>query len=438
MKVKLKIEQKWLSVERSSMEKMKRDYETWATRTLEKAKAAEDLSRLREVFYELGDRWEWDQATGEWLSSGEPLDTVGLVLRLPGIEEGKERYAVYAVMAYSKGLTEQFDHLGDKERVIIERDVETNHLKVWSTTGHGMVDLFPTDLDSYNSIREILKSCYLVAQPGDHALRLELPPADDDILALVQFIWRLAGGHKTYRLKEFDLLTMEELEQVLDFDFNRYAAAVIQLERKWKELNTGVAGAAQEAIIDRIPDHIERRNEETLRRVEGLLHELWFTPPWRQRRAIRLVYEDLKTEPTLTALEKALLPYVEELQAALNDLIEKAEYLKWKSVIDKKEFARSGIFQGLDLSNLAKQAFAVALEDILKEHTLAYIAYPERATMKDKILRKLFGLIVLPTRLLSSFKESLLGVFRGIRQKVKTPTNDDTQDDDEKESPSLK
>lgn len=438
MKVKLKIEQKWLSVERSSMEKMKRDYETWATRTLEKAKAAEDLSRLREVFYELGDRWEWDQATGEWLSSGEPLDTVGLVLRLPGIEEGKERYAVYAVMAYSKGLTEQFDHLGDKERVIIERDVETNHLKVWSTTGHGMVDLFPTDLDSYNSIREILKSCYLVAQPGDHALRLELPPADDDILALIQFIWRLAGGYKTYRLKDFDLLTMEDLEQVLDFDFNRYAAAVIQLERKWKELNTGVAGAAQEAIIDRIPDHIERRNEETLRRVEGLLHELWFTPPWRQRRAIRLVYEDLKTEPTPTAVEKALLPYVEELQAALNDLIEKAEYLKWKSVIDKKEFARSGIFQGLDLPNLAKQAFAVALEDILKEHTLAYIAYPERATMKDKILRKLFGLIVLPTRLLSSFKESLLGVFRGIRQKVKPPTNDDTQDDDEKESPSLK
>ncbi|MGM0686240.1 MAG: hypothetical protein ACQET3_04680, partial [Promethearchaeati archaeon] len=190
--------------------------------------------------------------------------------------------------------------------------------------------------------------------------------------------------------------------------------------------------------MDRIPDHIERRNEETLRRVEGLLHELWFTPPWRQRRAIRFVYEDLKTEPTPTALEKALLPYVEKLQAALNDLIEKAEYLKWKSVIDKKEFARSGIFQGLDLSNLAKQAFAVALEDILKEHTLAYIAYPERATMKDKILRNLFGLIVLPTRLLSSFKESLLGVFRGIRQKVKTPTNDDTQHDDEKESPSLK
>ncbi|MFO7836762.1 MAG: hypothetical protein R6V83_08910 [Candidatus Thorarchaeota archaeon] len=438
MKVKLKIEQKWLSVEQSSMEKMKRDYETWATRTLEKAKAAEDLSRLREVFYELGDRWEWDQATGEWLSSGEPLDTIGLVLRLPGIEEGKERYVVYAVMAYSKGLTEQFDHLGDKERVIIERDVETNHLKVWSTTGHGMVDLFPTDLGGYNSIREILESCYLVAQPGDHALRLELPSADDDVLALVQFIWRLAGGHKTYRLKEFDLLTMEDLEQILDFDFNRYAAAVIQLERKWKGLNTGVAGVAQEAIMDRIPDHIERRNEETLRRVEGLLHELWFTPPWRQRRAIRFVYEDLKTEPTPTALEKALLPYVEELQAALNDLIEKAEYLKWKSVIDKKEFARSGIFQGLDLSNLAKQAFAVALEDILKEHTLAYIAYPERATMKDKILRNLFGLIVLPTRLLSSFKESLLGVFRGIRQKVKTPTNDDTQHDDEKESPSLK
>lgn len=434
MKVKLKIDQKWLSVERSSMEKMKRDYETWATRTLEKAKAAEDLSRLREVFYELGDRWEWDQATGEWLSSGEPLDAVGLVLRLPGIEEGKERYAVYTVMAYSKGLTDQFDHLGDKERVIIERDTETNHLKCWSTTGHGMVDLFPTDLGSYDSLREILESCYLVAQPGDHALRLELPPADDDILALTQFMWRLAGGHKRYKLKEFDLLTMEDLEQVLDFDFNRYAHAVVMLERKWKEIDAGVAGAAQEVILDRIPDHIEQRNKETLRVIEGLLHELWFTPPWRQRGAIRAIHEELKTEPTPTTVEKELLPYLEELQSALEDLIEKAEYLKWKSVIDKKEFARSGIFRGLDLSNLAKQAFAVALEDVLKEHTLAYIAYPERATMKDKILRKLFGLIVLPTRLLSSFKEAILSTFRNIRSKPKMATNVDTQQAGEEES----
>ncbi|MBD3158079.1 MAG: hypothetical protein GF309_04760 [Candidatus Lokiarchaeota archaeon] len=425
MKVKLKIDQKWLSVERSSMEKMKRDYETWATRTLEKAKAAEDLSRLREVFYELGDRWEWDQATGEWLSSGEPLDAVGLVLRLPGIEKGKERYAVYAVMAYSKGLTDQFDHLGDKERVIIERNLETNHFKCWSTTGHGMVDLFATDLGGYDSLIDILESCYLVAQPGDHALRLELPPADDEVLALAQFMWRLAAGHKTYRLKEFDLLTMEDLEEILDFDFNRYAAAVIELERKWSELSTGVAGIAQEAVLDRIPDHIERRNEETLRKVEGLLHELWFTPPWRQRSAIRAVYEDLKTEPTPTDLETVLLPYLEELQSALEDLVEKAEYLKWKSVIDKKEFARSGIFRGLDLSNLAKQAFAVALEDVLKEHTLAYIAYPERATMKDKILRKLFGVIVLPTRLLTSFKEALLGVVKKIGAKIRGSSSRD-------------
>ncbi|MHA2223063.1 MAG: hypothetical protein ACXAAO_13550, partial [Candidatus Thorarchaeota archaeon] len=166
MKVKLKIETQWLELERKSMSKMKMDYEAWEQETLKKAKDAQDLRGLREVFYQLGDRWEFDQATGAWLGSGEPLDTVGLILKMPGLELNRERYVLYAVMAYSKGLTQKFDHLGDKERIIVERDTETGRMSVWSTTGHGAMDILPSDLSSFKTLESALETCTLVAQPG--------------------------------------------------------------------------------------------------------------------------------------------------------------------------------------------------------------------------------------------------------------------------------
>ena len=66
------------------MNKMLRSYEQWERETLKKAQEAVDLRSLREVFYELGDKWEYDQATGAWLSEGKPLDAVGMILKMPG------------------------------------------------------------------------------------------------------------------------------------------------------------------------------------------------------------------------------------------------------------------------------------------------------------------------------------------------------------------
>ncbi|MGY5876848.1 MAG: hypothetical protein RTU30_13955, partial [Candidatus Thorarchaeota archaeon] len=189
MKVKLKVDPRWLKLEQRSMSKMKKDYETWSAETLRKAQDAKDLRSLREVFYQLGDRWEWDQTTGDWLSKGEPLDAVGLILRMPGIEPNKERFVVYAVMAYSKGLTDQFDHLGDKERIIIERDTETGKMLAWSTTGHGAMDIWPINLSHFASLEDALKSGYLVAQPGDHALRIEIPTNKEGSWFLGARLW---------------------------------------------------------------------------------------------------------------------------------------------------------------------------------------------------------------------------------------------------------
>jgi hypothetical protein len=386
------------------MSKMKRDYEDWERETLKKAKDAQDLRGLREVFYELGDRWEFDQATGAWLSRGEPLDTVGLILKMPGLEPAKERFVLYAVMAYSKGFTHTFDHLGDKERIIVEHDKETGKLSVWSTTGHGAMDLYPTDLTTFKTIENALKSSYLVAQPGDHALRVETPHSTGFIDFITKRLWEIAGGNTEFSVKEIDVLTARDIEESLDFKFNRYATSVVELDRIWRKLSGGAVEKAKEKVLDKIPDHIEERDKKTLRKVEGLLHLLWFHPPTQQMVVIGKLHDELASEPTPTEIQKILVPYLGELAYSLTDITEKAKYLKWKSVLERKEFRESDVFKGLDLNAMAKEAFIVALEDILKEHTLAYIGYPERATMKDKVLRVLLSSLILPMRLGSSFK----------------------------------
>ena len=410
------------------------NYEQWERETLKKAQEAVDLRSLREVFYELGDRWEFDQATGAWLSEGEPLDAMGLVLKMPGLESTKERYVLYAVMAYSKGFTQQFDHLGDKERIIIEHDTNTGRLTAWSTAAHGIMDLVPTDLSSFTSIEDALQTCFLVAQPGDHALRIECSESSSVFDLVTKRLWEIAGGITTFDVKSIDVLTSNDIEEKLDFKFHRYAKSIVELDRVWRDLSGGTVDKAKEKVLDKIPDHIEERNRKTLRKIEGLLHVLWFKPPSEQLPSIEKMYKELSSEPTPTETQKALVPYIGEIAYSLGGLIEKAKYLKWKSVLDRKDFSSSDIFKDLDLTQLAKEAFIVALEDILREHPLSYIGYPEQATMKDKALRVLLGPLILPFRLFTSFREAL---FRWIGRLVPDKKEEATDDSEVSETEDL-
>ncbi|MHA3962846.1 MAG: hypothetical protein AM325_004825 [Candidatus Thorarchaeota archaeon SMTZ1-45] len=439
MKVKLKIETQWLELERKSMSKLLREYEQWERETLKKAQEAVDLRSLRDVFYELGDRWEFDQATGAWLSEGEPLDAVGLILKMPGLDSSKERYVLYAVMAYSKGFTQQFDHLGDKERIIVELDKRNNRLSAWSTAGHGVMDLFPIDLPSFTSIENALQSCFIVAQPGDHALRIECPECSNTIDFFTKRLWEIAGGITSFDIKSIDVLTPRDIEEYLDFKFNRYAKAVLELDRIWRELSGGAVDKAKEKVLDKIPDHIEERDRTTLRKIEGLLHVLWFKPPLKQMFAIEKMHHELSYEPTPTEVQKTLIPYIGELAYSLTDIIEKAKYLKWKSVVERKDFSSSDIFKSLDLTQLAKEALIVALEDILREHSLAYIGYPEKATMKNKILRFLLSPLILPFRLFTSFRAFLFNMIsrllplreKGLPNDSNIMENNESNEEDE-------
>ncbi|MFX1415634.1 MAG: hypothetical protein ACFFC0_02430, partial [Promethearchaeota archaeon] len=397
-------------------QKMLDEYRAWEMKTLKKAREAQDLRGLRDVFYELGDRWEWSHTAGAWLSTGEPLDTVGLVIRMPGLVPNKERYVVYAVMAYSKGFRDKFDHLGDKERIIIERDVDTGQILCWSTSGHGAMDVFPVDLSSLQSVENALDSCSLVAQPGDHALRLETPSERALMPWLARRLWEIAGGDMSFSVKRIDVLDWKDVEESLDFRFHRYASAVVELERVWTQLRGGTFRKAREVVLDQVPNHIESRVTETLRRIEGLLHILWFRPPAKQVKAVRTLYDEIGAEPTPTEAQREIQPYLGELLYSLTDILEKAKFLKWRSVLEKKEFSESDVFRKLELSSLAKEALGTVLEDILKDHTLAYIGYPERATLRAKIVRVFFGMAVLPVRLLFSFKRWITGaIVRRIR-----------------------
>jgi len=437
MKIKLKVESQWLELERKSMEKMKRNYMMWERATLKKAKDASDLGELRRIFYELGDRWEFDQATGAWLSGSEPLDTIGLILRIPGLRPNKERYVVYAVMAYSKGLTDQFDHLGDKERIIIERDTKSGNIQCWSTTGHGEMDLFPTDLTTFGSLDNALKSCKLIAQPGDHALRLEVPPSSGILNMILMRLWEIASGTQSYHTKDIDILTVDDIEQSLDFKFFRYANSIIELDKIWRHLSGGTVEWAKERVLDKIPDHVEERDKQTLRKIEGLLHVLWFRPACSQIRPVEMVYDELQSEPTPTDTQRTLIPYLGELAYALTDITEKAKYLKWKSVIDKQSFSKNEAFKDVTLTPLVQEAFAASLDDLLREHTLAYIGYPEKATMKNKFLRVIFSSIILPLRLFSSFRIAVWNLTRKIclplKEKITARSSSESIDSTERD-----
>ncbi len=423
MKVRMKVDKQWLDLEKRSLDKMRADYQRWESKTLQKAKEAKDLRGLREVFYQMGERWEWNQTTGSWLSGSTPVDAVGLVLRMPGLDDHKERYVVYTIMAYSKGMTRQFDHLGDKERVIVERDLRNGRIRGWSTTGHGELDILPTDLTPYGSLEGVLSSCALVVQPGDHALRIELPRESKSYWTLAQIVWSIANGFRSFQTKNIDVL--DSIEESFDFRLSRYVSAVMELERTWSNLRGSMAAHAREALVDRIRAQIEQKDRHALRETEGLLHILWFRPPALQLRHVERMHARLAAQAEPTETERILLVAVGELLSSLRDVVERAKYIKWRSVMDRESFGKSGAFAGVELSGFAAEAFAAALDDILREHSLSYIGYPERTTARQKTTRVLFGLLVLPARLVSEFVKvsriragTVLGGFRKLLRRA--------------------
>ena len=99
---------------------------------------------------------------------------------------------------------------------------------------------------------------------------------------------------------------------------------------------------------------------------------------------------------------------------------------------------KSDAFKEVELSPLVQEALAAALDDILREHTLSYIGYPEKATMKNKFMRVILGSVVLPLRLLSSFRIASLRTMHRLyltfKKRIGSEKSVESQEPAERES----
>jgi len=135
-----------------------------------------DLRELRQLLYEIGEDFEWEESTFQWLKKSKPYDFVCINMRMAGLEQKKERYCFWGVMSFSKAPVERFDHLGDLERVVFEKN-EKNEFMVLSTILHGVLDLYWEKIGKYEDINEVLKNpnIQFLFEPGDHSIYVDKP-----------------------------------------------------------------------------------------------------------------------------------------------------------------------------------------------------------------------------------------------------------------------
>ncbi len=389
MRVRFKVNKYWLVKELEYLKKAAVKYKQWEQEVLQKAKEASDLRGLRKVLYEMGERWEWKTSTGEWLLERKPFDNVCIAFKVPSPIEGSQRFIVYVIMAFSKGATEKFDHLGDKERIIIEQDKD-GEIKVWSTIGHGAVDLKPTRIRTFNDVKDLIENSYLVAEPGDHALRLDtIESIDSGRFLDYEMIWKLIIHGRDYETFQRRCITPEDIED-LKFDLNSYVSSVLKLDKLVNDLKRKVKSKSAKKLL------------------RQLWYIMWHIPPAKQEDLYFQIIRKINKNSELMELAPELVERIKESIKLVVDLIERAEFIKWESVLKPKAFWKKNAIKKLsESSKFAIEAFATALEDIITEHSLYYIGYPEKATSKHRIMQILMGTAGIGMRILYAFSLSI-------------------------------
>jgi len=292
-------------------------------------------------------------------------------------------------MAFSKGATEKFDHLGDKERVIIEKSRD-GVLKVWSTIGHGAVDLKPARIRSFHDLGELLEHSYLVAEPGDHALRLDtIESVDSGRIVDYEMIWKLIIHGRDYEILEKNCITPEDIED-LNFNLHDYLSAVLELDK----------------LIQNVMNQIKSKKSKKL--LRQLWYIMWHIPPAKQDDYYFQMIRKIKLDSELMAIAPDLIPQIQKTVKLVVDVVERAEFIKWQSVLKPEAFWKKSAIKKLsNSSEFASEAFAVALDDILTEHSLYYIGYPEKATSKERLIQIFMGTAGIGMRILYAFALSL-------------------------------
>ena len=401
MKIRVKIRKGELPLEVDLQRKMTEGYESWKGEILSKARNIKDLKELRKLVYSLGDDFDWIESTGRWLEGAKPYEIICVNLRLPSLEKLEngtraERYTLYGILAFSKAIIDEYDHLGDLERVIIEKRNE--HFYAWSTVGHGYVEKWPEYFPDTHSVEEFYNKVHVVFERGDHSLVLEYPNPGFAVLHR-WFKNRLRIPHwiKTIRDSFVDhavgtefmeirspVITHKDLEKNLEIDWYGFGEAVIELDElihiAYKRLN----------IFQKIKQ-IFRKKDDPYYFLDALHRVIWNIAPKYQEKYLRGIRKRMKEAYDQNRIDIDFWDPITKVLKKVEALIDQTAFIQWQSFLDPKRYSKKFGMQKIEgLSRVAIETVATGLSKILLK-SLDDIAYPEQYTPREKI--KLVGFV---------------------------------------------
>ncbi len=357
-----------------------------------------DLTELRELITSLGDDFEWEERTHRWLMDSKPYDFVCVNMRMAGLDLNKERYCFWGIMSFSKAPVERFDHLGDLERVIFEKN-ENNEFNALSTIIHGVPDFLWERIGRYDNINDVLSDPKINFKfdPGDHSIYVDRPKLRVKVKGFFvpdnYFIIRRYLDTRENILIDIPCLDHEHLENILKLDLYEYTKLVVEIDNlirmKWSSIP--------------LKEHIKRFFKDLgtkirFKKIEkthsdylfDLYHVLWRVPIKEQVKYLKILRKIFKEGYENRKILINLEPVIQKLIYAIEDLSQQCQFLNWQSFSSSKKYAKRFELTNINgLSKIASESIPVAIEKIFGK-TLDDIAYPERGTARTKIKQLVF------------------------------------------------
>ena len=423
LKIQVKIRKGEFPLEGNLQKKMTEEYESWKEDILKKARNLKDLKELRRLMNSLGEDFEWTESTGRWLAKAKPYEIICVNIRVPGLEPQTERYALYGILAFSKAILKAYDHLGDLERVILEK--RNGHFYAWSEVGHGYTEKWPEYFPEVQSLEEFFKRVHVVFERGDHSLVLEYPKPT----YVISHKWlknRLRVPHIIKEIRdsfvdralgteflefEVPVITHEDLESKMEIDWNGYAEAIIALDQiihqEYRKLS----------LVQKIKN-IFRKKDDPSYYLDCLNRVLWNIAPKDQERYLRGIRKRLREAYEQERINIDLWDPITLVLTKVAELIDQTEFIRWQSFSDPKRYSKkTGLRNITDLSDAAIEAVAGGLGQIISK-SLDDIAYPEKWPQRGKMKLVLYVSVGHVYRLLRTITLILQKKFQFLAPKL--------------------
>ncbi|MHA1383724.1 MAG: hypothetical protein ACTSR3_08230 [Candidatus Helarchaeota archaeon] len=357
-----------------------------------------DLTELRKLLNTLGDDFEWEETTSRWLKNSKPYDFVCVNMRMAGLDLKKERYSFWGIMSFSKAPVQTFDHLGDLERVVFEKD-EDNNFHALSTIVHGVLDQLWEKIGKYEDIDHVLSdpNIQFMFEPGDHSIYVDKPKLRVRTLGFYIpdnfFIIRKLLAYQEAILINIPCITHQHLEETLSINLYEYTKLIVELDTlihmQWKSKTflKRVKGFFKELWAKIRFKPVEKTYEDYLLHLYNVL---WRVPISSQAKYLRILgrlfQEGYENRKILINFE----PMISKIIFALDEMNQQIQFLTWQSFSNSKKFRKR--FEKTDISGLGKvaaESIPVAIDKIFTK-CLDDICYPEKGTARYKIQRLSF------------------------------------------------